>query len=96
MRIEEIIKFYISPIPRLDGLGTKFTGTQAYDYFKRQAKFVEIEAFLNLRFERKFREVVETQEQQDQLSGLAKEIALLSQHYFDLKFPNYANSQTQE
>ena len=44
---------------------------------------------MNIRFHRKFKEFIETQEQSDFLYQKSKEISQLAQKIFELKFPHF-------
>ena len=89
MRLEEIINIYISNIRKFDTLKPDYTGKDVYEYFRKQAVIADIEPFNNLRFQAKFKNFIETQEQHDYLSSKAKEISSLAQKMFEKRFPKF-------
>ena len=89
MRLDEIIKHYITPIPKFEELGSNFTGQEILEHFRKQEKFHEIEPFNRIRFEKKFREIIRNQNENDQLNFLSSQINELSQKLFEKKFPQY-------
>eukprot|EP01016_Furgasonia_blochmanni_P027823 TRINITY_DN2926_c0_g1_i1.p1 TRINITY_DN2926_c0_g1~~TRINITY_DN2926_c0_g1_i1.p1 ORF type:complete len:170 (-),score=31.22 TRINITY_DN2926_c0_g1_i1:205-714(-) len=89
MKLEDIIKYYITPIRKFENLGPNPSGKDIYNYFRSQAHFEDIESFIVPRFERKARDLAEGQEQYDFLQDKAKEISRLSQRLFEAKFPKY-------
>ena len=89
MRLEEILQTYITPIKRFETIKPDFTGKDVYEYYRGQAKVHDIEPFTTLRFQAKFKNFVETQEQYEYLNQKTKEINQLAQRLFEKKFPKY-------
>lgn len=53
MKFFDILKIYISEIPKLKKQGTKFTGEEIRQYFEDMAEFNEISEFNNRKFNEK-------------------------------------------
>ena len=90
MKIEELIHGYVTPICRFESiLPANYQAEDIYNHYRKQvnnvliylfkATFNEIESFTRVRFNRKFKEINETQDQQDWLNNKAKEISALAQ-----------------
>ncbi|EWS73748.1 hypothetical protein TTHERM_000287919 (macronuclear) [Tetrahymena thermophila SB210] len=86
MKLDQIISYYITPVRRFD---KNLTAEQIYEQYQQAAQFNEIDAFTNIRFHRKFKEYIQTQEQSDYLYEKAKQISTLAQKMFEKKFPEY-------
>jgi len=93
MRLEEIINTYIAPIPKFETVKADFSGKDIFDYYRSLAKISDIEPFMSLRFEAKFKNFAENQVQYIHLTNQAKKITELAQEMFHRKFPKYYESK---
>ena len=88
MKLDQIIGYYITPVRQFN---KTLTAEQIYEQYEQAAQFNEIDAFTNLRFHRKFKEFIQTQEQSDYLYEKAKQISTLAQRMFVKKFPELSS-----
>ncbi|KAM3147531.1 hypothetical protein pb186bvf_000338 [Paramecium bursaria] len=76
MKFDDIVRLYVTQIPRVDKyLPQNYSAQDIFEHYKRQAEFNELEAFIRIRFAKKFNEIYKTQDQAERLNYLTKEIS---------------------